>query len=109
MEEPTQQTKRRRYSAEQKQTILTAYEQRTTTQGRFCEEQGLCIATLSLWIRQSREGTTAKGFGELPPSHIEGNDACVQLELRDGTILRIAVGTDPRWLRQLLLVLRCGA
>jgi transposase-like protein len=109
MDEPTIQTKRRRYSAEQKQTILAAYKQRTTTQGRFCKEHGLCIATLAFWLRKSREGNTAEGFVELSPAHIGSADECVHLELRDGTVLRIAVGTDPRWLRQLLLVLRCGA
>jgi transposase-like protein len=109
MDESIPQTKRRHYSAEEKQTILAAYEQRTTTQKRFCLAQRVSLPTLHSWIRKagSREGTGE--FVELQPRARPGDGLPLEIELRDGTVLRIAVGTDPRWLGQLLPMLRCGA
>ncbi len=107
MEEPTIERKRRRYSAEQKQTILAAYEQRTTNQARFCLEQGVSLPTLHSWLGKTRR--SGSDFVEIAPQQSLSSEPGVQVELRDGTVLRISQGTDPRWLRQLLLVLRCGA
>ena len=99
--------RRRRYSASEKHEILSAYEQRQTTQQEFCRERGLCVATLGKWLASG--GPNASGLVELRrPSRASDDDYCVEMELQDGTVLRILVGTDPRWLRQLLPALRCG-
>ena len=107
MNPTTTGTKRRRYSAEEKNEILAAYQKRTTSQLEFCRTQGLCLATVRSWVAKHSE--PSGGLVEIPPVRQHGDDYCVQMELRDGTVLRIAVGTDPRWLRQLVLSLRCGA
>jgi len=102
--------RRRRYSAEEKSEILAAYERRTTTQRLFCMERGISMATLQVW-RRRQQGLLerASDFVELPAAGVGGSDYAVHLELAGGLSLRIAAGTDVRWLRDLLLVLPCGA
>ncbi|MFA5262845.1 MAG: hypothetical protein WC378_03400 [Opitutaceae bacterium] len=109
MDESNPQAKRRRYSAEEKQAILAAYEQRTTTQKRFCLEKRVSLPTLHSWMRKAGSRESAGEFVELQPRARPGDGLALEIELRDGTVLRIAAGTDPRWLGQLLLMLRCGA
>jgi len=101
---------RRRYSAEEKSEILAAYERRTSTQRMFCMERGVSMATVYMWRRKQQSLLVRQsGFVELPDASIAGRDYAVHLELSGGASLRISEGTDVRWLRDLLLVLPCGA
>lgn len=101
--------KRKRYSAEEKNRLLTAYEQRTQTQAEFCQEQGLSTATLGVWLRQNRRVEARTGFVELTDAVGQQNEGSLYLALPGGTVLRVAVGTDTGWLREVLGLLRCGA
>ena len=69
MEEVRNEKKRLRYSPDQIQEILTAYEASGLSQRKFCQQRGLSLASFGNWRRKyqrtSRREPAAKGFCEV--------------------------------------------
>ena len=121
MEEVTEPKKEpKRYSQDERRTILEEYRHRRVSQRQFCDERGVSVTSLCKWLRDLKrpheKASRAGGFVELPA--IESEDArsssargrSVQLEFAKGQVcaMRIDVGADVKWLGQFLQVIRCG-
>jgi len=69
MDEAPSEKKRLRYSREQIQEILTAYEASGLSQRKFCQQRGLSLASFGNWRRKYRSTfrreATAEGFCEV--------------------------------------------
>jgi transposase-like protein len=100
---------RRRWSAADRERILTIYPERKGTQAEFCREQGVSVPTLAVWLRDSRVRSPVgnPGLVELRPGPVGANDVLV--ELMGGVTVRVPPGTEPHWLAQVIAALRCGA
>ncbi len=90
----------------------------TVVSDKFCRENDLSQATLSLWRRQQRsgeEGAVEDGaFVEVPMARlnapVEHADAVAALTVRvpGGLLFEFAAGTDPAWLARVLRAVQAG-
>lgn len=103
-----------RRSPEEIAEILREYSRSDLTQRAFADSRGLCLSSLSLWLRKARErGSEGDGAGEssrLVPVRLRNTTgAGFELALSVGATLSIPADFDEDSLRRLLEVLapRC--
>lgn len=111
METETNIRKKRRYTREERERILSAYRSSSQTQKGFCREVGLPLATLGQWLSRSRQPDDTGKLIEvsLPTALTNAAAASLAIELPGGIVVRIAAGTSASWVREIIHVLRCGA
>ncbi len=100
---------RRRWSTEEKTRLLAAFASSGQTATEYCRATGLSLATFSNWCRRQAQATSqrpgrfaAVALGEAPTTAT----GAVTVHCPTGISVTIAVGTDPRWLGQLVAALR---
>jgi transposase-like protein len=107
-----------RRSAGERESLLARFQRSGQSQKRFCQENGLSLATLQYWLRQERlqsqpleasfvqlaapvASACLPGAGGLPMG-------AVQIRLPSQVELQVAAGADPAWVGALLRgVLTC--
>jgi len=103
----------RKRSAGERQRLLALFEHSGQSQKRFCRENQLPLSTLTYWLRQARQRAPEALEGvlvEVPWSAAsssvtragEASRGAVDVRLPNRVELRVAVGTDPAWLSELL-------
>ncbi|MCI0564935.1 MAG: hypothetical protein MN733_41235 [Nitrososphaera sp.] len=71
------------------QEVMDRYHSSDLTQVKFCEREGLPLASFQKWQAKLRAAVAVKrSFVELP-SKLSGDTWRVELELADGSILRL--------------------
>lgn len=97
---------RRRWTAEQKEEVLRRFAASGRSAAQFCREEGLSAVTFSAWRRRAAGGRFARvrvadtsGAALGQPVMISVNGVC---------FLSVTAGTDPKWLADLLCLLREG-
>ncbi len=86
------------------------------SQADFAREMKMSTATLSLWLRQQRDGVTGTPADEdgplieVPMNAASTLGGAVMIHLPGGVRLEVVAGTDVAWLGKLLGNLRpCSA
>jgi len=104
----------RKRSAAERERLLALFGRSALSQKRFCRENQLPLSTLTYWLRQARqrppqalEGVLVEvpwsaGSSRYVPE--DGGHArnSVDIRLPNRVELKVSVGTDPGWLRELL-------
>jgi transposase-like protein len=115
----TTKTRTRTCWTEQDKTeCLALFAQSGLTAAEFCRQLGISAATFSLWRRTARSGEAASvermsHFAQVCLTELEPGTSTPEpitmpalvIQLRGGTRLEAAVGTDPIWLAQLVKTL----
>lgn len=98
MEEQQREGKRLRYTREQIEEILEAYEVSGVSQKKFCEDRRLSLATFGNWRRKhlkaSRVEHGGSGFCEVRLKEGHPGESTV-IRLCDGTEVFLAGGLSP--------------
>jgi len=99
---------KRRRSAEEKERLMEEYRASGKTQKQFCEDKGVPLATLTLWLRKSRKEAKAPRLIEVSMPSV-GDGMPVEVLLPEaGMAVKIAAGAPVTWVGQLIRALRCG-
>ena len=108
MKEKEWMEEKRRRSAEEKERLMGEYRASGKTQKQFCEDKGVPLATLTLWLRKGRKEARAPRLIEVKmPSADSGMPVEVLLP-EAGVVVKIAAGAPVTWVGQLIRALRCG-
>lgn len=109
MEKP-EAVRNRRRSAQEKNKILSAYQQGTQTQKSFCRAHAISVPTLVSWLKRTQPlrpvRRSRRNLLEVPVFGRAGSE--VVIELGAGLCVRTPAGVSVEWLRQLIGALRCG-
>lgn len=94
--------RRKRYTPEEKNSILEAFEGSGLSAKVFCEQQGLCVATLANWRKRKQEKDTP-GFVclDLPGPMTDVATICFPNGLELRIPLSVAPGMVAAWCEQL--------
>ena len=100
-------SRRRRWTAKQRQRLLARFHQSQSTQHDFATQHGVGLSTLSKWLRLERDDLPAKvKFQEVRlPS--PASRWPVEVVSPQGWIVRLQNGSDAQMLPQLLRALPC--
>lgn len=100
---------KRRLSAEERTGVLAKYRASGKTQKQFCKDEGVAVATLTLWLGKSRREQAGGQLMEVTMPRLVGGSA-LEVELVEcGVRVRVNVGTPAKWVGEVILALRCGA
>lgn len=103
-----------RASRAERERLVAEYERSNLTQQAFAEQHGIPVSTLRSWIYRDRaEEVRGPEVPRLLPVHVVASPSPpaqaapphVELELRTGITLRIAAGTDARYVAELVAAL----
>lgn len=105
-------TRRAWTAAEKAHQCLSLYRESGMSQADFAREMKMSPATLSLWLRQQRDGVTGTPADEdgplievpMPPPRDAASTigGTVMIHLPGGVRLEVVAGTDVAWLGKLL-------
>ncbi len=107
-------TRRRRHSKAERERILAQYTSSGLSQVRFAESNRISISTFQNWLRKSRDSQAdsnpeglipvrlVPGLGPTKPTSSE----LFEIELANGSVIRISPGFDPDEVRVLVKILR---
>jgi len=99
--------KRRRWTAAQRQRLLSRYHQSQFTQAEFAERQGMGHSTLARWLAEERaHNPSPVPFAEVQvsPTH---PPAAIEIVSPQGWTVRLPHSADGQALAQLLRALPC--
>jgi hypothetical protein len=109
MDEHPTDGKRARYTREQIEEVLDAYEVSGVSQKKFCEDRGLSLATFGNWRRRqlklSRGERGGGGFCEVRLKERHPGESTV-IRLCDGTEVILAAGLSPVRVAEYVAALR---
>lgn len=100
-------TKRKRFTAAQREAVLTQYRTSDLTQDEFTRQQGISLATLHRWRHRTRVTASAKPtFVPVPnPLTNPGTPAGYRLQWPGGLTVEVRAGFVPQELAALLQLL----
>ena len=106
----------RRPSTEEWSSLLAEFEQSGLQQKEFCAKHDLSIAAFQYWMyRKSKKHSesAAKISDSFVPIEVVGSaapvarpGAAIEIALTGGIVVRLPIGTEPRYLGELLRALR---
>lgn len=108
----TTTSRRRQFSAEDRQRWMERYERSGLSVRDFCRDHPLCQSSLSRWLRQRRAApqkpSQAGSLVEVrvPPASVLGSAASVTVRLPGGVTMEVSSGTDAVWLAGVLRALQ---
>lgn len=101
--ETTEKRKRRRYSAQEKKTLLARFATSGQTQAAFCRANDVMVPTFAQW--RSRVEPAGAGDGRLVEVAVAARAPALLLEV-NGCTLHVVEGMAPVWIGELVHALR---
>ena len=103
METKRDERGRRITRAEERETLVQAYEKSGLTQKAFAKQEGVKYTTFVAWVQECRRRRPGPkvGFAELT---LPRAAAALEVQLADGTIIR---GSNVEEVARLLQLIRC--
>lgn len=98
---------RRRFSAEERFRLVEQYGQGDLTQVQFAERHGIKLHTLRLWLYKTRRKKRSRTkFQEIPAVSFLGPRWAAEIELKNGTTLRLGAEAKREFFSVLIDTLR---
>jgi len=101
--------KKRHYTKQEREQILSAYRTGSQTQKAFCLKAGISVATLGLWLSQSRRADKTGELLEVSLPEVASQPPALEIRFPGPIVMQVAAGTPAGWLREIVEALRCGA